>query len=256
MTPDTRPPRGSKKHVLDLVRSDTFPARLNALLKPYDVHINSPGIWRPDKDSEKEWSAKTFCAEFLKDKAEGFASWWVGWKNPTWDLLATCTIGNAPGLLLVEAKANDKELSKGGKSRGKNPSPLSKANHECIGEALNKASAGLNAAYAPGGFNLRIDSHYQLCNRIATAWKLAQCGLPTALLYLGFTGDTGMENGSRKAIKGSDHWQRLMGGYLHGVAPQNLPGTTITSKNGAFMRFIIGTLPVVEVSPPPQNKLL
>ncbi|WP_144307369.1 hypothetical protein [Oceanidesulfovibrio marinus] len=252
----TRPPRGSKKHVLDLVRSDDFPASLNALLEPHRVQIDSSGIWRPDKNSEKEWSAKTFCPQFLSGKADEFASWWVGWKNPTWDLLARCTIKNQPGLLLVEAKANDKELSKGGKRLKADASQQSKDNHEYIGEALNKASAGLNAAYAPGGFNLRIDSHYQLCNRIATAWRLAQCGLPTALLYLGFTGDTGMENGSRKAIQDSDHWQRLMSGYLHGVAPQNLPGTTITSKNGAFMRFIIGTLPVVEVSPPPQNKLL
>lgn len=36
------------------------------------------------------------------------------------------------------------------------------------------------------------DSHYQLSNRVAFAWKLATLGLPTVLVYLGFWGDDGI----------------------------------------------------------------
>jgi hypothetical protein len=41
-----------------------------------------------------------------------------------------------------------------------------------------------------GSDTLTADSHYQLANRLASAYKVASAGIPVVLLYLGFTGDT------------------------------------------------------------------
>jgi hypothetical protein len=36
--------------------------------------------------------------------------------------------------------------------------------------------------------------HYRFANRLAFAWKTASEGMPTILLYLGFTGDDGISD--------------------------------------------------------------
>jgi len=50
-----------------------------------------------------------------------------------------------------------------------------------------------------------------------------------------------------------DHWQRLMGAYLHGTVPHHFPGTVIHGSGKATMRMLIEALPVMEVSPPAQE---
>lgn len=50
------------------------------------------------------------------------------------------------------------------------------------------------------------DSHYQFANRLGFAWKLASIGVPTVLVYLGFTGDDGIIDRG-EPLRDADHWR-------------------------------------------------
>lgn len=250
-------PRGSLKHVLDLLDSGRFAQTMSTLLGKDGMQLTEKDAWRPQGyDDPEEWTVRRFCAEHcagLFDFAR-FDAWWVPdkYRNPQWDLLSTCTIDDRPGLLLVEAKGNDQELDWNGKPLSKKASDQSRENHRIIGQCIDEANAALNR-HIPG-FAISRDRHYQLSNRIATAWKLAQCGLPVALLYLGFSGDEGIRAGdTRQPIIDHDHWQRLMGSYLHGLVPQHFPGTILSEEGGGSMRLIIKTLPIIQISPPAKE---
>lgn len=79
--------------------------------------------------------------------------------------------------MLVEAKAHLSELKEEGKTLASDASTQSHSNHAQIAECIAEASQALNDTL-PGTVDLTIDSHYQLANRIASAWKPASCGLP------------------------------------------------------------------------------
>jgi hypothetical protein len=245
-------PRGSLKHVLDLLDSGRFAPIVSDMLAKYGVSVGAGAAWRPQghADSE-EWTVRRFCAEHCKDRFDfaRFDAWWVPdrYRNPQWDILSTCTIDDAPGMLLVEAKANDQELDWNGKPIATKASEQSNENHRIIGKCIEEANAALNQIIP--GFSISRDTHYQLSNRIATAWKLAECGLPVALLYLGFTDDEGMRTPTRQPLIDRDHWLRLMGAYLHGVVPQHFPCTTVRVSGKGSMRMLIESLPAVEQSP-------
>lgn len=51
----------------------------------------------------------------------------------------------------------------------------------------------------------RVDSHYQLSNRVAHLWKHATCKIPVILLYLGFCGDREIEP---SFFRDEEPWQR------------------------------------------------
>jgi hypothetical protein len=108
-------------------------------------------------------------------------------RTPNLDIASTCTIDGRPGILLVEAKAHSVELKKeaAGRSLGREPTEERKESHITIGAAIEQARAGLSAATALP-FNISRDSHYQMSNRFAWSWKLAQLGVPVVLVYLGF----------------------------------------------------------------------
>lgn len=256
--------RGSRKHVLDLAESGRLAERLNDILVGTDVSLSNSACHRPQgkgKGKEEEWTALRFCEEHfkgLKDKRlenfklDEFEKWWVPpYRAPQWDLLSTCEINDRPGPLLVEAKANEAECKTEGKPQPKAGSDQSQKNHEKIRKCIKEANRGLKAKLK--GFNLTIDSHYQLANRLAFAWKLAACGLDVALLYLGFTGDTGMANVS-PPLENEAHWQRVMGAYMKGVAPLALPDKPLSWGEPGSMRFLIRSLPVESISPPKTKK--
>ena len=83
------------------------------------------------------------------------------------------------------------------------------------------------------------DWNYQLSNRIASAWKLADCGMPVVPLYLGFVGDGGMAS-IGEPLRDAHHWETVMRCHLHDVAA-DLPETDIMFENGRAMRFRIGS---------------
>jgi hypothetical protein len=70
-----------------------------------------------------------------------------------------------------------------------------------IENALIEATVAWNALGS--GFALSANSHYQLSNRFAFAWKVAKMGTPVVLLYLGFLDAQEMVEGSRTLLK--DH---------------------------------------------------
>jgi hypothetical protein len=151
---------------------------------------------------------------FLKDDSqrEGIAKWWLAVRenanSPNWDLVSTCTIGKKPGLLLVEAKAHEGELNPLDKCVSRNPKNL-----QTIDFAINEASAAMGK-----GWGLRADSHYQMSNRFAWAWKIASLGTPVILVYLGFLNAHEMS----KPFLSHGSWQECVLRYSDEIVPANV----------------------------------
>jgi len=237
------------------------------------VKIPRDSIWRPDgeKDS-KEYNLVKFFSQYCKNyknfDAIKFNKWWVGkGTNPTFDFISTCLINNKEGIVLVEAKAHIGEMEACGKliiddkikytpkefkdlirkkikkneidDKYYNSIVKKIINHDKIGYAIAEARGALSN-YLPE-IKINRDNHYQLSNRIASAWKLAQCGVPTVLLYLGFTGDDHWKKDDR--IKNDEHWENQMRKYLNSIgADKLLDCKTIEFKNRCTMSFCIGTI--------------
>lgn len=233
--------RGSRKHILELVRRPDFMIVLSDLLSTNGIVITDQDELQPNVKSREEWTLRQFCSQYCQDLFDfaGFDKWWVPdkYKNPTWDLLSTCKIRGRLGLLLVEAKAHERELDFGGKMLEKDASEQSLKNHERIRQFIKQVNETLNEKYK--GFNISIDKCYQLSNRVASAWKLAECGLPAALLYLGFTGDEYFAD----HFVDHEHWQRMMGAYMRDVIPLSFPGRAIEFDNGETFTMLIKSFP-------------
>jgi hypothetical protein len=240
--------RGSQKHLLDLL--DEFGTHLpvfNRMLSGF-AEIGPMDVYRPRSTQEPdEYTLRAFpqiarlvdCYAYAK-----FDEWWVHeeYKNPTWDLLCTATVGDKPGLVLVEAKAHLSELKEEGKTLASGASAQSRANHGRIAECIAEASRALHDTL-PGMVDLSIDSHYQLANRIASVWKLASCGLPVVLLYLGFAGDTYFND----YFQNDAEWQKTMQDHLKGVFPRKYVNTPLII-DGTLMSILIRSLPIKTVS--------
>jgi hypothetical protein len=177
-------------------------------------------------------------------------SWWLahdrGANTPNWDLAVTCEIDGIPGLVLVEAKANVPELSAAGKSLDAAASPASVANHERIALAIQEACTALRKESERTA--LSRDSHYQLSNRIAFAWKLASLGVPTVLLYLGFCGDTGIVDAGAP-FEDAAHWQVCFAAYSNSIVPAGLLERRIDCGLAPAW-FLVRARTVLEVSSP------
>jgi hypothetical protein len=168
-------------------------AQLTNLVRLRNVAISSNDYWMPRGLKDYKETTLLGSSYFLPlDKCQELKNWWLqkprGAMLPNWDIASTCTIEDVKGLLLVEAKAHDKELSEAGKSQPTTAN--SQLNHKQIGQAIDQANSGLNRVTA--GWALSRDSHYQLSNRFAWVWKLAMLGVPVILVYLGFLNATEM----------------------------------------------------------------
>ena len=192
--------RGSRPRCVALVDGTraAVSESLTKLISLPDVTVDATDFWMPQGKPVKRtagWDVGP-CREARIERDVGFLSkangdllktWWLsvreGANTPNWDLAATCTILGHQGLLLVEAKAHGNELSTAGKAlRG---TSNGWKNHERIAQAIDEARAGLNVA-TQSEWSLSPDSHYQLANRFAWAWKVAELGIPVVLIYLGF----------------------------------------------------------------------
>jgi hypothetical protein len=243
--------RGSRKHILDFVSSHSYPQTLNTLLKQKAV-VSDSDIHEPKGEQrDNEYEIPDFCLEYCQSwfDIKQLDNWWlpdqpqgIRAKGVTWDLISTCHIDSKRGLLLVEAKAHESELDYAGKPFDPNGSSQSRLNHDQISQCLSLASQNLRKRNL--AVKISVESHYQLANRIAWAWKLADCGLSVVLLYLGFLGDKYF----RDYLIDADHWQRAMGAYMQGVLPLNLPGVTISGKNGGDFTLLVESLPIQQVS--------
>jgi hypothetical protein len=154
------------------------------------------------------------------------AHWWLpagreAARTPNIDIASTCNIAGKPGLLLVEAKAHDEELIKeaAGRKLRSGATDARKASHGTIGNAIELAKRGLTAAT---GLEWRIsrDTHYQISNRFAWGWKLADSGIPVVLIYLGFLNCAEMSHRGRPF---GDHmaWEHLVRDHAMDIVPDS-----------------------------------
>ena len=185
--------RGSRPRCVLLMdgEREEVAARLTELVDLPDVLVSPTDTWMP--------SGKSAPTEIELDKADGLllpeiqrelGQWWLAvgigkTRTPVWDIASTCNIKGKQGLILVEAKAHENELSTQGKKLDNNASENSQKNHEQIGGAIIEANRELQSEVG-GEWNLSRDSHYQISNRFAWSWKLASLGTPVVLVYLGF----------------------------------------------------------------------
>lgn len=145
-------------------------------------------------------------------------------RTPNFDIASTCKVEgiNATGLLLVEAKAHDEELNQeaAGRSYSDEASDDRKASHKTIGAAIEAARKGLGDATSLS-WRIARDSHYQMSNRFAWSWKLAECGIPVVLVYLGFLNADEMADRGTPFANHKD-WETLVTTHSAGLFPKEV----------------------------------
>lgn len=136
--------------------------------------------------------------------------WWLAVpenaNTPNWDIISTCIVEGRRGLVMVEAKAHAGELKPDDccGARGED-------NRQKIKNAIENASRMLGE-----GWQLSVDSHYQLSNRFAWAWKVASLGVPVVLVYLGFLN----ANEMGQPFTSHEAWERCLLAYADGTVPR------------------------------------
>lgn len=229
----------------------TVADRLTRLVDLPQVRVDAKHFWMPRGlptiEANGKWNvapieeAKLGESEFFlseNDRKE-VTGWWLavaGRANtPNWDIASTCTIDGETGLLLVEAKAHERELDSDGKRQREKTSKNSRDNDRQIRNAMAEASTELCKTMA--GWCLSCDSHYQLANRFAWAWKIASLGVPVVLVYLGFLGAEEMQHRGEPFIDCAD-WVRAVLEHSKGVVPGRAWGRELRTS-GALIRPLI-----------------
>ena len=222
--------RGSRPRCVLLVdgERDEVAQRLTALVDLPVVSVSAGDRWQPrgrPVHMDGSWDTTPSNEVDLAgpndlvshDLQLELRSWWLEVharaRTPVWDLAATCTISDRPGLLLVEAKAHSGELSPAGKALPRTPNGW--RNHERIGAAVAEANEGLGPA-SGGSWELSRDSHYQLSNRFSWAWKLASLGVPIVLVYLGFLNADEMAD-IGQPFRSKDEWKAVLMDHSDGI---------------------------------------
>lgn len=220
--------RGSKPrcHLLTHGSPDAAAARLTALAAPYAI-VSASDRWMP-QGFENTDEAMLPEAETLlpADVRCELRRWWLAVasnnaRTPNWDVASTCTIEGKAGILLIEAKAHDKELIKEETGRKNIEAPVSgsaRRNLLRIDWAIRDASVALSEATGLP-WALSRDWNYQMSNRFAWAWKLTDLGIPVALVYLGFLCATEMSDRGKPLADAAD-WQRLVKNHSRPLFPE------------------------------------
>ncbi len=245
--------RGSRKHVLDWTDRPEFPVELLQLVAPVDCRLSANSQLMPrGYRSPDEARLETFGPEAIPHETvwSELRQWWLahqrGANTPNWDIAVSCEIEKRPGLLLVEAKANAPEMSIAGKAIDPGASAASTENHHRIGLAIEEACIALRKASA--SIAISRDSHYQLSNRVAFAWKLASLGIPTVVAYLGFWGDLGIVDAGQPFLAAAD-FEASFGNYAYSTVPKDLFERRIDCGL-APMWLLVRARPVIEQSKP------
>jgi hypothetical protein len=245
--------RGSRKHVLDWTSQPGFCQELVELVSPVDVTLTARSQWTPKGYENPEEARLEVFGPSAVPELEAWPalrSWWLahesGANTPNWDVALSAEVEGRPGLVLVEAKANVPELSSAGKPLRMSASANSRANHDRIGIAIAEACTALKELSATTDFSR--DSHYQLSNRVAFAWKLANLGIPTVLVYLGFCGDDGIAD-TGEPIRDASHWKDVFAEYAYPAVPNALFERRIDC-GAAPVWFLVRSRTVIQLSPP------
>src|SRR5262249_1380731 len=188
--------------------------RLSAICAPFAT-VSALDHWMP-RGFEATEECQLHLPSLIVDRqvSDRLAGWWLPAtqlrdRTPNFDIAATCTVDGRSGILLVEAKAHDNELIH--ESVGRRVNSTSDKNrasrdssHKTIRAAIDEARNGLNAQTGLI-FKISVDSHYQISNRFAWAWKLAVSRYPVVLVYLGFLNADDMDD-KGKAFRTHDEW--------------------------------------------------
>jgi hypothetical protein len=243
--------RGSRKHVLDWTGKPSFLRDLEELLKPVQIQVSLATPFMPcGYKAPKEARLETFGRDCIKnDTWEMLQEWWLvhtqGANTPNWDIAVYCLIDGRPGFVLVEAKANRRELKTNGKYLASDAFSNSCENHQQIGKAIEEACLGWRCLDPTVSINR--DSHYQLANRLAFTWKIAMLGFPVVLVYLGFTGDNGIRDVG-DPFSDDRNWQSAFASYIDRTFPIELFEQPLDLRP-ARVWLLSRSRPIIEVSP-------
>lgn len=209
--------RGSKPrcHWLTQGTAEDVASRLTALVAPW-ARISPADRWMPEGFENRKEAQLHQATRLLDGDIRRLLSlWWLpperqDARTPNFDIASTCWIEGSPGLLLVEAKAHDEELKKeaAGRSLTEGASEDRKASHMTIERAIAAAQKGLSDATSLA-WRISRDSHNQMSNRFAWAWKLTDCGIPVVLVYLGFLNASEMAD-LGEPFSNQDSWEVLV----------------------------------------------
>ncbi len=217
---------GSRRYVLEWLEKNDL-ENINLFFKDCNLKIENKGNIKPTSITDsREYEFVDYINniripdEFPINDLKSLNKWWApnGGTTPVWDLISICEINNKKGFLLIEGKAHIKELDCNGKKLKKNRSEDSKKNHDNIAMCIKTANDSLNKIIP--GFKLSINTHYQLCNRIAWAWKISELKIPVVLVYLGFIGS----NYFKDTFKTEDEWIIEIKRYMRKVVPDKFIG--------------------------------
>jgi hypothetical protein len=188
-------------------------AFLNELVRPHAT-VSAGDVWKPRGFLDAAEAKLSETPDFLTAAQRAtLTTWWLKVpqhaNTPNWDLVSTCRMEGRPGLVLVEAKAHGGELHNAGKPHGH------AGNDETIAAAIAEANTALDPAR---GWNLSREVNYQLCNRMAWAWKVASLGVPVVLAYLGFL--NALEMGDAR-FSTHEHWLQSLLDHARGTVPES-----------------------------------
>ena len=219
-------------------------ARLTAMVAPHAI-VNQDHIWTPNGFANPAEGKLGVTQGFLSDQQrEDISNWWLTIRHPAantpnWDIISQATIDDREGLILIEAKAHDKELIKeeGGKALDATASQDSCSNHTGIGACIDGASRELSLSTGLV-WNLSRDAHYQMANRFAWAWKVTTMGLPVVLVYLGFLKAEEMKD---RGTPFTDHeqWKQLVETQSQTLFPNAVWGKTWDTKRAKLIPLIL-----------------
>ncbi len=241
--------RGSKPrcHLVTHGEREEVALRLTSLIEPWGK-VDVSDYWLPDGFVEVAEATLGTADRLVPDTRvrEALLEWWLAVpanaNTPNWDIASTCTIRDRKGLLLVEAKAHDKELLKEevGKRIKADASDNSRLNHEKIGICIAETSDSLSAET---GYQwaLSLEKNYQMANRFAWSWKLTELGIPVILVYLGFlqaeemctSGMTG-----QMPLASSEEWSALVRGHGNPLVPMEIWDKEMTLHGQPFIPLI------------------
>lgn len=238
--------RGSYRYMLDLVSASNFREIVDGLLEKTDARLSEPDFRHPSgRLKKKDWT-ETVLEDFLRQyPLPGYVGlnrkWWIPFKGnrPNWDLICHVVIDDKPGLLIVEAKAHHSEMSeKNSKSKVDKKNDRSVANDLSIRLRLAEASIGLSRLKM-GEFQLSADHDYQLSNRLAYLHKLASDGIPTILMYLGWTGSPDWPN---DPFTSDSDWKAAVKSHFERVGPWKFAEKKHPSESGASFQMIVRSI--------------
>lgn len=238
--------KGSLRCVLDLVSSTNFVTQLNPLIISVGAKITKADNWMPiSYANDKEAELKDFLTpHFSNNLGAEIANWWLAIstsksRTPNWDIVSTCTINGKKGILLVEAKAHFAELEGEvkGKPLAKDASDNSIKNHKQIGAAIAEANDAINRKIS--GVSISRDKCYQISNRVAHAWWIANKGIPVVLLYLGFLNAEDMKD-SYTVFNTSADWENCFLNHAKKVGVDNIINKWVDCGKSSFITICGG----------------